>query len=489
MRATRRQFLRWGATGLVAASVAPVACSPGSRPEGGPSSAVVIGAGLSGLVTAHLLSQGSTQVTVLDAHGHAGGRVITDRWPNGQISEAGFEEFFEQDTYPDVWWLIDELGLGDQVTPYRGSVGAFLRDEYVGPRGYSQWISDLPWQGATDAADFNQMTSHVSNSVGLLSMPADAEEYASLDTESMRDWISRSYDRSGSGDVDWLTSIFLKPEVGVPSDRSSAAYAILNLWIWFNSDLYHLRDGNDQLISQLIDRLPPDAMTLEAEVTTVQNLPGNDGVEVQYTDRSGSHTVRADVAIVAVPHPVVSRIVPGLPAERKQALARLDFARVIRHSSQYSERVWETEHGFSGSGLYTDQTATWITNSPPGDFESGVLAAYVNEPAASDLWTGPVDVFTPHHLVDEDQGRPITDRLHGELASFWPGLDPVLSEARIWQVPYYGPVYPPRYVLDGDYALNQEPLGRIHFGGDWVYGFGANDAVRRARDLVSALTT
>ncbi|MCP5024727.1 MAG: NAD(P)/FAD-dependent oxidoreductase, partial [Actinomycetia bacterium] len=107
MRITRRRFLQWGATGVVAASVAPVACSPGSRPEGGPSSAVVIGAGLSGLVTAHLLSQGSTQVTVLDAHGHAGGRVITDRWPNGQISEAGFEEFFEQDTYPDVWWLID----------------------------------------------------------------------------------------------------------------------------------------------------------------------------------------------------------------------------------------------------------------------------------------------------------------------------------------------------------------------------------------------
>jgi len=93
----------------------------------------------------------------------------------------------------------------------------------------------------------------------------------------------------------------------------------------------------------------------------------------------------------------------------------------------------------------------------------------------------------PHFLMDDGPGRAVTERLHQELTPVWPGLDPVLNEARVWQVPYYGPVYPPRYVLDGSYALNREPFGRIHFGGDWVYGFGANDAVRRGRDVVDAL--
>ena len=228
-------------------------------------------------------------------------------------------------------------------------------------------------------------------------------------------------------------------------------------------------------------------MTLNAKVSAVRNLPDNEGVEVEYTDHSGQHTVRADAAITAVPHPVISRIVPDLPADRRAALSNLDFARMIRHNAQYSERVWETKHGFDGSGVYTDQTATWITNSPPGDFESGVLAAYINEPAAPDLWTSPVDDFVPHFLMDDGPGRAVTERLHQELTPIWPGLDPVLNEARVWQVPYYGPVYPPRYVLDGSYALNREPFGRIHFGGDWVYGFGANDAVRRGRDVVDAL--
>lgn len=90
--------------------------------------------------------------------------------------------------------------------------------------------------------------------------------------------------------------------------------------------------------------------------------------------------------------------------------------------------------------------------------------------------------------MDDGPGRAVTERLHQELTPFWPGLDPVLNEARVWQVPYYGPVYPPRYVLDGSYALNREPFGCIHFGGDWVYGFGANDAVRRGRDVADAVT-
>lgn len=488
MTITRRRFLEWTATGAVATSAVAAACAaPGSGPDEEFGSVIVIGGGLSGLVSAYLLGGGRTRVTVLDANTHAGGRVHTERWSNDQSSELGFQEFFEENVYPDVWWLIDELGLQDQVTRYRGSIGAFLRDEYIAPGSFSRWIRDLPWQADTDHLDFNKMASHVSNSIGLLSMPRDEIDYAGLDTESMRDWILRSYDQSGSGDVDWLTSIFLQPEVGVATDRTSAAYAILNLWIWYNSELFYLKDGNDQFVSRLLDRLPPESVTLEAEVSNVRNLPGVGGVEVEYTDPSGRHTARADVAIVAVPHPIVSRIVPDLPADRLTALAKLDHSRIIRHNGQYSERVWETRHGFNGSGIYTDQTATWITNSPPGEFTSGVLATYINEPAAAGLWSGSTEILTPHSLLDDAAASSVTDQLHRELAPFWPGLDSSLSEARLWQVPYYGPVFPPRYVLDGHYALNREPFGRIHFGGDWVYGFGANDAVRRGRDVAGAL--
>ena len=489
MRVTRRRFLELSATGIFATSALPAACSStDSRLEQQLDSVVVIGGGLSGLVSAYLLSRGRTRVTVLEANTHVGGRVHTEQWSNGQISELGFQEFFDEDVYPDIWWLIDELNLGDEVRQYGGSIGAYLRDEFIAPTGYSRWIRDLPWQADTDPDDFNKMINRVSDSLGPWSMPRDANSYAGFDTESMKDWIARSFDQSGSGDVDWLTSIFLKPEVGVPSDRTSAAYAILNLWIWYNSNLYYLRQGNEQFITRLVDQLPRDIVTLDAKVSAVRNVSENDGVEVEYTDPSGSHRLRADVAIVAVPHPVVSQIVPGLPADRKEALAKLDFARIIRHNGQYSERVWETRHGFDGSGIYTDRTATWIGNSPPGDFESGVLATYIDEPAATDLWTGPVDDFTPHILLDEGPGRSITERLHREMTPFWPGLDAALSEAHVWQIPYYGPVYPPRYVLDGHYALNREPFGRIHFGGDWVYGFGANDAVKRGRDVAAALS-
>ena len=126
----------------------------------------MIGGGLSGLVSAYLLTGRGVKVSVLEANHHPGGRVHTERWPNGQISELGFEEIFDEDTYPDIWWLVRELALQGQVTRYRGSMGAYLRDEYIPPGSYSKWIRDLPWSADTDLDDFNSMTSHVSGGVG-----------------------------------------------------------------------------------------------------------------------------------------------------------------------------------------------------------------------------------------------------------------------------------------------------------------------------------
>jgi monoamine oxidase len=97
-----------GALGVVAAAVAKTsACSSEDSSSTLPtSSVIVIGGGLSGLVSAYLLGGRGVKVSVLEANHHPGGRVHTERWPNGQISELGFEEFFDEDTYPDIWWFV-----------------------------------------------------------------------------------------------------------------------------------------------------------------------------------------------------------------------------------------------------------------------------------------------------------------------------------------------------------------------------------------------
>ena len=113
MSLSRRRFLELSALGVVAAAATSACISPDSKSPLPPSSVIVIGGGLSGLVSAYLLGGRRTKVTVLEANTHLGGRVHTERWQNGQISELGFEEFFDEDTYPDIWWLVRELALQD----------------------------------------------------------------------------------------------------------------------------------------------------------------------------------------------------------------------------------------------------------------------------------------------------------------------------------------------------------------------------------------
>ena len=450
---------------------------------------IVVGAGLSGLVTAYLLSGSGRRVTVLEANDHPGGRVHTHRWPNGQTSELGFEEFFDRDVSSDVWWLVSELGLTQDVKAHPDSIGAYLRDRYVPPKSWESWVRALPWQSSlVVATEYMEMSEIISNRIGYLWEPGREDDYLSYDHQTMSEWILENYDKSGRGEVEWLTSILLKPELGVPADEVSSAYGIASYWVWYNSLAFHLEHGNDQLIHGLIKRLPVESLKLSSPVSSIRHSAGGEKVEVKYQAEGTSRSLSADIVVMTVPHTLVPGIVPDFPEARSKSLSRLQYSKVIRADYQFSERIWQTEYGFSGLGIYTDQTAAWVSNLGSRGHDTGVLAGYVNEPEASQNWVDRDTEFITHVPLSEKAGKPIANKVLGELEQVWPDLERSLLETRVSQVPYYGPVQPPGYVSDGFYSLNQEPFGRIFFAGDWVYGFGASDAISRGRDVAALLT-
>ncbi len=497
MSITRRNFLKWSGAAILAGLAAYSGCrlqSGGSQvPEDVDleqvRDVIVVGAGISGLVTAYLLSLSGRRVTVLEASDRPGGRVHTHRWPNGQTSELGFEEFFDRNVDSDVWWLASELGLTEDIMTYPGSVGAYLRDKFVPPRSWESWVRALPWQDSTvDAAEYLEMSENISSRIGYLWEPGREDDYLAYDHQSMSDWILENYDTSGRGEIEWVMNIFLKAGFGVPADRVSAAYGIGSYWVWYNSQAFHLQHGNDQLVHRLVDRLPAETLNLESPVTSLRHTGDGEKVEVKFQTEGTARTLSADVVVTTVPHTLVPGIVPELPEARTKSLSMLEHSKVIRTDYQFSERTWQTEYGFYGLGIYTDQTAAWIGDLGSRGHDTGVLAGYVNEPESSEHWVDMDTEFVPHALLSEDAGRPIANRVLGELERVWPGLERSLIETRVSQVPYYGPVHPPRYVSEGFYSLNQEPFGRILFAGDWVYGFGASDAIGRARDVATLLT-
>src|SRR3954452_22819741 len=81
-----------------------------SRPDEGRMRAVVVGAGLAGLVAADELARGGAEVVVLEARSRVGGRVWAQTLPNGAVVEMGAEYVLPGNTA--VLELVDRFGLG-----------------------------------------------------------------------------------------------------------------------------------------------------------------------------------------------------------------------------------------------------------------------------------------------------------------------------------------------------------------------------------------
>jgi monoamine oxidase len=72
--------------------------------------AVVVGAGLAGLVAADELVRDGMEVVVLEARSRVGGRVWSQRLPNGAVIEMGAEYILPGNTA--IRELADRFGLG-----------------------------------------------------------------------------------------------------------------------------------------------------------------------------------------------------------------------------------------------------------------------------------------------------------------------------------------------------------------------------------------
>jgi monoamine oxidase len=83
--------------------------------------AVVVGAGVAGLVAARRLVARGTRVRVLEASGRIGGRVRTHRFPGGATVDLGAMRLPPESRRTLA--LIGELGLSDRLRPFRTMFG------------------------------------------------------------------------------------------------------------------------------------------------------------------------------------------------------------------------------------------------------------------------------------------------------------------------------------------------------------------------------
>jgi monoamine oxidase len=473
------------ATGALAA--APGAASAAATSGNLPSTvdAVVVGAGISGLVAARQIARAGRSVLVLEARDRVGGRVLNHTLANGSVIESGGA--FVGPTQDHILALAAELGVktfkeydtGDNVY-----VSGSLTMRYTGTVPPDPTI-------LADAAKLQLQIDTLSKQVPV-DAPWTAAKAAEWDAKSVDTWLKENTVNPATAN---LLLSYLQPCFGADPREMSLLYLL-----WYiatagdetNAGTFERSAGTaggaqdsrlvggSQLIPLGLASQLGNIVALNAPVRKIEQTADT----VTVTSDRGQ--VRATQVIVAVPPPLAAKIdwYPLLPPLRLELLQRLPLGALMKCDAVYSQPFWR-DAGLSGMGLIdTGPVRVTFDNSPP-DASVGVLMAFVGGSTWRDWGNRPtgerrtavLQAFAK--IVGAQALRPIDYVEHDWTHERWSTGGPT-SVAAPGVIYSYG-------------AQIRQPVGRVHWAGTetatyWSgYMDGAVRAGERAAHEVLAL--
>ena len=376
---------------------------------------VVVGAGLAGLVAADELARGGVEVVVLEARSRVGGRVWSERLPNGAVVEMGAEFILPGNTA--IRELVDRfaLGLWDKGMRYgrrdpEGGIGT-THEELAAAVAVAEraLAADAGRRGPAAGPSAREF-------LGSLDIPPGAREAILARVEISS---ANSADRVAAAELAGVAHIDDEPAPGIAG-------------------------GNQRLALALADSLGP-AVRLDSPVTAVEW-----GARVRVLTPGAE--LDADACVIAVPASVLGRMAfdPPLPPSLAEPLAQVTYGHAaklfvpLRRASEPSavmnvpERYW-----------------TWTATADGGQPQH-VVSAFAGSNAALDA----LEVEAgPERWLDslERLRRDLDLDRDGALVSTWAD-DP-------WVRAAYS-TSPPATVAEAV----EEPTGPLAFAGEHTAG-------------------
>ena len=247
--------------------------------------AVVVGAGLAGLTAADELARGGTEVVVLEARSRVGGRVWSQRLPNGAVIEMGAEYVLPGNTA--VLELAERLGLGlwDKGVRYgtrepKGGIGTTQEELVAAMAGVEAELAS----GEHD----DESTEDFLDSIDI---PAGAREAIIARVEIS---CANTADRVAAAELGGVAHIDDEPSPSIAG-------------------------GNQRLALALAEALG-SSVHLDEQVMSIH---WDERVRIG----SRAAEIEADVAVVAVPASVLDRIAfePPLPTALAEPLGSVEY--------------------------------------------------------------------------------------------------------------------------------------------------------------------
>lgn len=315
--------------------------------------AIVVGAGVSGLVAAAELEAGGSSVLVLEARSRPGGRTVRTVSEAGILVEGGAQ--FIKRGHTAVQELIDAWNIPVGVAPVRGA------STYVSNGTLSVEVAPfsgddkrrLEFERAVDA--FNGMA--FSAAVGELVADSRAPAW---DQQSLQEWagaqtrdalvrqrllrdLSFGIGADGTEPVSLLAALHYTNAAGAPDSGHES----------------FLPHGFSDLVDRLLEQLSAD-VRYESKVSGVKQ---HDGV-CQVAVDGGEVVYRARAVVLALSPTLLQHIT--LPVSPQSSLvAAWRQERSIKATLTYGEPFWE-QRGLSGNAA-GDRSVAYLINTSATD--------------------------------------------------------------------------------------------------------------------------
>ncbi|KEP75344.1 amine oxidase [Microbacterium sp. SUBG005] len=403
---------------------------------------VVVGAGISGLAAARLLSQHGQRVMVLEARDRVGGRVFTDR-SDGHITDRGASWIHGIDDSP-----VAEAARAFGMPMVEFTVGGYQPDSR--PLTYFDAVGHrLPAEAVQQYADDIRTLN-----AALVGIIADAADDATYGDVVERALAAQEWDAERAERVREYNDRRAQEQYGIGMD-GLGAHGLDDDTV--NGDEVVFPQGYDELATHFAEGLD---VRLDHVVARVRWSP--EGAEVE-TDRG---TFRARHVVVTVPVGVLHAgglvFDPALPETHARALRLLRMNAFEKVVLRFAERFWDA--GVYGIRQLGDEGEWWHSW-----YDLGRLH---DEPALLTFAAGPAAVATREWSDDEIVASTLAQlrRLYGDAVP-----EPESAVVTRWQDdPFSRGSY--AYMLPGSVGADHDDLaaplgdGVLHLAGEATWG-------------------